>query len=70
MLLNHRNSVHSTTNVIPAQLFFNRKLKAFLPSINKKVISNLDKEIKKRQDENIKKSKNILIKDERKYTLS
>ena len=48
-MLNYRNSVHSTTNVTPAQLFFNRELKTFLPSINKK--SNLDQEIRKRQDE-------------------
>ena len=38
MLLNFRKSVHSTANVTPAQLFFNRELKTFLPSINKKVI--------------------------------
>ena len=36
MLLNYRNSVHSTTNVIPTQLFFNHDLKIFLLSINKK----------------------------------
>ena len=29
MLLNYRNSVHATTNVTPAQLFFNRELKRF-----------------------------------------
>ena len=46
MLFNYRHSVHSTTNVTPTQLFFNRELKTFLPSINKKV-----KEIRKRQDE-------------------
>ena len=70
MLLNYRNSVHSTTNVIPAQLLFNRELKTFLPSINKKLISNLDQEIRTRQDQKYKKSKNILIKDESQYTLS
>ena len=52
-MLNYRNSVHSTTNVTPALLFFNRELKTFLPSINKK--SNLDQEIRKRQDEKYKK---------------
>ena len=57
MLLNYRNNVHSTTNVIPAQLFFNRELKTFLPSINKKVISNLDQKIRKWQDEKYKKVK-------------
>ena len=55
MLLNYRNSVHSTTNVIPAQLLFNRELKTFLPSINKKLISNLDQEIRTRQDQKYKK---------------
>ena len=55
MLLNCRNSVHSTTNVIPAQLFYNRELKTFLPSINKKLISNLDQEIRNRQDQKYKK---------------
>ena len=55
MLLNYRNSVHSTTNVIPAQLLFNRELKTFLPSINKKLISNLDQEIRNRQDQKYKK---------------
>ena len=57
MLLNYRNSVRSTANAIPAQLFFNRELKTFLPSIAKKVISNLDQEIGKRQGENYKKVK-------------
>ena len=57
MLLNYRNSVHSTTNVIPAQSFFKSDLKTLLPSINKKLISNLDHEIRKRQDENYKKVK-------------
>ena len=57
MLLNYRNSVQSTTNVIPGQLFFNRELKIFLLSINKKVISNLDQEIRKQQDEKYKKVK-------------
>ena len=52
MLFNYRHSVHSTTNVTPTQLFFNRELKTFLPSINKKV-----KEIRKRQDEIYKKVK-------------
>ena len=59
ILLNHRNSVHSITNAIPAQLFFNRELITLLPSINKKVISNLDQEIQKRQDEKYKKSQRI-----------
>ena len=57
MLLNYRNSVQSTTNVIPGQPFFNRELKIFLLSINKKVISNLDQEIRKQQDEKYKKVK-------------
>ena len=57
MLLNYRNSVQSTTNVIPGQLFFNREFKIFLLSINKKVISNLDQEIRKQQDEKYKKVK-------------
>ena len=57
MLLNYRNSVQSTTNVRPVQLFFNRELKIFLLSINKKVISNLDQEIRKQQDEKYKKVK-------------
>ena len=55
MLLNYRNSVHSTTNVMPAQSFFKRELKTFLPSINKKLISNLDQEIRTRQDQKYKK---------------
>ena len=57
MLLNYRIIVHSTTNVTPTQLFFNRELKTFLPFINKKVISNLDQEIRKREDEKYKKLK-------------
>ena len=58
MLLNYRNSVDSTTNVTPAQLFFNRELKAFLPSINEIVISNQEiSKIRKRQDEKHKKVK-------------
>ena len=57
MLLNYRNSVRSTANAIPAQLFFNRELKTFLTSIAKKVISNLDQEIGKRQGEKYKKVK-------------
>ena len=56
-MLNYRNSVHSTTNVIPAQLLFNRELKTFLPAFNKKVISNLDQDIRKRQGKKYKKVK-------------
>ena len=56
-MVNYRNSVHSTTNVIPAQLLFNRELKTFLPAFNKKVVSNLDQDIRKRQDKKYKKVK-------------
>ena len=60
MLLNYRNSVHSTTNVTQAQLSFNRELKKNLPSINKKVISNLEQEFRKQQDEKYKKAKEYI----------
>ena len=59
-MLNYRNSVHSTTDVTLAQLFFNRELKIFLPSINKKVISNVDQESRKQQDEKYKKVKEYI----------
>ena len=59
-MFNYRNSVHSTTNVTPAQLFFNRELKTFLPSINHPFLPSINKkvkEIRKRQDEIYKKVK-------------
>ena len=59
-MFDYRSSIHSTINVTPAKLFFNRELKIFLPSINEKVISNLDQESRKRQDEKYKKVKEYI----------
>ena len=70
MLLDYRKSVHSTANVTPAQLFFNRESKTFLPFINKKVISYLDQEIRKRQDEKYKKVKEYTDQRRKQYTLN
>ena len=52
----YRNTPHTTTEVSPAELMFNRKLKTYVPETPKQ-ISHHDNKIRQKQDQKYEKVK-------------